>query len=134
MTTQTPAEYRYLAAILPYALGPDFSAETLHGHGIDFSVEEAGWGKVKNVVFKSTPLPLPSLFRSIFKEVCLTGTIYNALKNNDRMEFGVAVHLSWTLVNGGSNGALVGSFYFDAHTMELFAHRLESNKAETIFL
>ena len=134
MTTQTPAEYRYLAAFLPYALGADFSADALHGHDIDFSVEEAGWGRTKNIVFTSTPLPLPSLFRSIFTEVRLTGTIYNPIQNGGRMEFGVAVHFSWSGHNGVSNGTLVGTFYFDANTMELFAHRLESNRAETVYI
>ena len=125
--------YAYLKAILPYAC-PDFASDTLHGHGIEFFVEEAGWARTNNEIFHTNPLPVPSLFRSIFKEVRLTGTIYKALENNGRMEFSVAVSFSWSGHNGLSNGSLIGSFYFDAHTMELFAHRLESNKAETIFL
>jgi len=44
-------------------------------HAIEFSVEEAVWARTKNEIFRTNTLPVPSLFRSIFKEVRLTGTI-----------------------------------------------------------
>lgn len=126
--------YAYLKAILPYALGPDFASDTLHGHGIEFEIKERPRGHHGWVAgtFRTTTLPVPAPFGRCFKEVYLSGEIGQTPDGYD--EFSVSVSLSWTSHAGGTNGVEIGTFFFRPETCELFAHRLASNNHYVTFL